>query len=101
MLNKDMLLGKWADVKVELKKKWDLLKDEELEKAKGNVNLLVTLLQSKLGISKEEAMKRLETVLTQSALRGLEIKGNIEVKAKKTMETANFIVDEVKSKIKK
>jgi uncharacterized protein YjbJ (UPF0337 family) len=101
MINKDMLLGKWSDVKSELKKKWDLLKDEELEKAKGNVNLLASLLQSKLGISKEEAMKRLETVLTQSALKGLEIKGNLEVKAKKTMETANFIFGEVKSKIKK
>jgi uncharacterized protein YjbJ (UPF0337 family) len=101
MLNKDLLLGKWSEVKNEMKKKWDLLKDEELEKAKGNVNLLVTLLQSKLGISKEEAIKRLESVLAQSALKGLEIKGNIEEKAKKTIETANLIVGEVKSKIKK
>jgi uncharacterized protein YjbJ (UPF0337 family) len=101
MLNKDLLLGKWSEVKNEMKKKWDLLKDEELEKAKGNVNLLVTLLQSKLGISKEEALKRLESVLAQSAIKGLEIKGNIEEKAKKTFETANMIVGEVKSKIKK
>ncbi|MFZ4715166.1 MAG: CsbD family protein [Bacteriovoracaceae bacterium] len=105
MLNKDVLLGKWVEVKGELRKKWGDLTDDELEKAKGNLNALAGLLQQKLGISKEEAMKKLEGTLGQAAMKGLELKGTLEDQAKKGfqtgMKTANLFLDEVKSKLKK
>ncbi len=100
-LNKDILLGKWKEVKGELQKKWGVLSDDELEKVKGNVAALVGLLQQKLGISKEEAQKKLEETIGTLAMKGLELKGTIEGHGKKALKTANTVLDEVKSKLKK
>ena len=101
MLNKDLVLEKLVEAKGKLQKKWPILSDQEIEKAKGNLVVLAGILEKKLGISQKEAKKKIEGVLGNALMKGLELKGTIENRAEKTKKTADKVIKEVKSKLKK
>ena len=99
MINKDVILGKWKEISGEAQKKWGEITENDLEKVKGNMTALVGLVEQKLGVSKEDAQKKVEELLGKIAQHDL--KGKAEATAGKVLETANVILDVLKDKIKK
>ena len=97
--DKEVLKTKWKDVSVEAKKKWDSISEKDLEKVKGNAVAMVSLIQEKFGISKEDAAKKVEELLSKYPKD--EIKAKVGETAMKALGTANTIIGQVKSKIKK
>ena len=57
MLNKDILKGKWKEIKGDIKAKWGKLTDDDLTEIEGNQEKLVGILQKRYGYAKEEAEK--------------------------------------------
>jgi uncharacterized protein YjbJ (UPF0337 family) len=54
-MNKDILQGKWRQMRGEMKKWWGQLTDDELDKIEGDRDKLIGVLQEKYGYSKEKA----------------------------------------------
>ena len=98
-LDTDILKTKWKDISHEAKKKWDSISERDLEKVKGNAVAMVSLVQEKFGISKEDATKKVEELLAKYPKE--EIKSKVEKTAGMMMDTANTLMDQVKHKLKK
>jgi transketolase C-terminal domain/subunit/uncharacterized protein YjbJ (UPF0337 family) len=95
----EILKTKWKDISIEAKKKWDSISEKDLEKVKGNATAMVSLIQEKFGISKEDAAKKVEELLQKYPKD--ELKAKATETAMKGLGMANTILDQVKSKIKK
>jgi len=54
-LNKDMLEGKWKQVRGQAKEWWGKLTDDDLDRAGGKGEQLIGLLQEKYGYTRERA----------------------------------------------
>lgn len=98
-LDTDILKTKWKDISHEAKKKWDSISERDLEKVKGNAVAMVSLVQEKFGISKEDATKKVEELLAKYPKE--EIKSKVEKTAGMVLDTANTLMDQVKHKLKK
>ncbi len=65
-MNKDIFEGKWKVMRGQAKEWWGELTDDDLEKAGGNAEQIVGLLQQKYGYTREQAEeeinKRMEEV---------------------------------------
>jgi transketolase len=95
----EMLMSKWKDISAEARKKWDSISEKDLEKVKGNAAQMVGLIQEKFGISREDAVKKVEELLAKYPKD--ELKAKATETAMKALGTASTIFDQVKSKIKK
>jgi transketolase len=95
----EILKTKWKDISAEAKRKWDSISEKDLEKVKGNATAMVSLIQEKFGISKEDAAKKVEELLQKYSKE--DIKAKVGEMSLKALGTANTILDQVKSKIKK
>ena len=54
-MNKDIIAGKWTQLKGTLKEKWGDLTDDDIDVAEGNAQYLAGKLQEKYGWAKERA----------------------------------------------
>lgn len=54
-MNRDIIKGKWLQVKGSVKEKWGELTDDELDQIDGNADILAGKLQEKYGWAKDEA----------------------------------------------
>ncbi len=54
-MNKDILEGKWKQLKGKAQKKWGHLTNDELDKVNGNRQQLAGLVQERYGKTREEA----------------------------------------------
>ncbi len=97
-LDAHILKTKWKEISTEAKRKWDSISEKDLDKVKGNAFAMVSLIQEKFGISKEDAIKKVAELLTKYPKD--EIKAKVGETAMKALGTANTILDQVKSKIK-
>lgn len=70
-MNNDIFEGKWKEIKGELRSTWGELTDDELEKAKGNTESIVGLLEQKYGKAKENFSEKLNLILSKFNLHGL------------------------------
>lgn len=75
-MNKDILEGKWKQIRGEAKSWWGKLTDDDLDRAAGKYDVIAGLLQEKYGYSRERAVEEIDK-------RVMEFEKN----AKKTMET--------------
>ncbi len=57
-MNKDILEGKWEQLKGEVQKKWGKLTNDDLDVINGNRKKLAGKIQEKYGLTKEEAEKQ-------------------------------------------
>ena len=60
-MNKDIIEGKWEQLKGQAKAKWGDLTDDELTEAKGNAQYLAGKVQERYGKTKEEAEAEVNT----------------------------------------
>jgi len=65
-LNQQTLEGNWNEIRGKLHERWGQLTQDDLQKAKGNVDQLVGLIQRKTG----EARERVEQYLTELTSNG-------------------------------
>jgi uncharacterized protein YjbJ (UPF0337 family) len=56
-MNKDILAGKWKEMKGRVKEQWGKLTDDELDRAEGKGEQMIGLLQQRYGYSKERAQE--------------------------------------------
>lgn len=62
-MNRDVLEGKWKQLRGEVQRQWGKLTDDELDQVRGDAVKLLGLLQERYGYSKEEAEKRLHSLV--------------------------------------
>lgn len=95
----EVLKTKWKDISLEARKRWDSISEKDLEKVKGNAVAMVSLVQQKFGISKEDATKKVEELMSKYPKD--ELKAKVSEGAIKALGTANSILGQVRNKIKK
>jgi uncharacterized protein YjbJ (UPF0337 family) len=54
-MNKDILQGKWRQMRGDMKRWWGKITDDEFDKIEGDRDKLIGLLQEKYGYSREKA----------------------------------------------
>lgn len=59
-MNKDIIQGKWSQVKGEVQKKWGELTDDDMDQIEGNRDKLVGKIQEAYGRSRDAAEKELQ-----------------------------------------
>ena len=56
-MNRDVLKGKWNQVKGQLKKQWGKLTDDDVAQIEGDIDTGIGRIQERYGYSKEEAQR--------------------------------------------
>lgn len=59
-MNKDIIAGKWTQMKGKLKEKWGDLTDDDFDVAEGNAEYLSGKLQERYGWAKDRADKEIK-----------------------------------------
>jgi uncharacterized protein YjbJ (UPF0337 family) len=59
-MNKDILQGKWKQLKGQAKQKWGRLSDDDLDRIEGSRDELVGVIQERYGKSREEAEREVD-----------------------------------------
>ncbi|MGE3610819.1 MAG: transketolase C-terminal domain-containing protein [Bacteriovoracaceae bacterium] len=95
----EMLKEKWKEISHLASKKWEEISEHDLEKVKGNASAMIALVEEKLGISTEEATKKVNELLSKYASD--EVKARVEKTAGIVIGTANTILGHVKDRLKK
>ena len=62
-MNKDILMGKWKQMRGRVKEQWGLLTDDELDQSQGRYDRLAGLLQERYGYAKDQAERALDDAL--------------------------------------
>jgi uncharacterized protein YjbJ (UPF0337 family) len=63
-MNRDILEGKWKQIRGEARNWWGKLTDDDLDRAGGNFEKLVGILQEKYGYSRKQAENEVDQRLT-------------------------------------
>lgn len=63
-MNKDILEGKWKQMRGEAKAWWGKLTDDDLDRAAGKFEVLAGILQEKYGYTREAAADEIEKRVT-------------------------------------
>lgn len=62
-MNKDVLQGRWRQLRGHIKAKWGQLTDDELDQIAGNYDILVGKIQEKYGTTRQQIERELDSVL--------------------------------------
>jgi uncharacterized protein YjbJ (UPF0337 family) len=65
-MNKDIIQGKWEEVKGQLKQQWGKLTDDEITKMKGSYQELVGHLQKSYGYEKDKASEEINDFIKKN-----------------------------------
>ena len=63
-MNKDIVEGKWKQVRGEAKAWWGKLSDDDLDRAAGKFDVLAGLLQEKYGYTRQHAANEIDKRVT-------------------------------------
>ena len=64
-MNKDVMEGKWKQMRGEAKAWWGRLTDDDLDRAAGKLDVLAGLLQEKYGYTRERAADEIDRRVTE------------------------------------
>lgn len=64
-MNKDVLEGKWKEMKGQVKENWADLTEDDLKEVEGNFDKLVGKIQEKYGKTKEQAKEEINDFLNK------------------------------------
>jgi uncharacterized protein YjbJ (UPF0337 family) len=62
-MNKDILEGKWKQLRGQIRERWGDITDDELDQIAGKYDQLIGKVQEKYGYSREEAERQVEEFL--------------------------------------
>jgi uncharacterized protein YjbJ (UPF0337 family) len=57
-MNRDVIAGKWHQIKGDLKSRWAKLTDDDLERTEGNFEYVVGLVQERYGMVRDVAERQ-------------------------------------------
>lgn len=66
-MNKDIIEGKWQQIKGDVQKQWGKLTDDDVDKVGGDANKLAGLIQERYGKTREEVEEEIESWQKQYA----------------------------------
>lgn len=66
-MNWDVIQGKWKQIKGDAKIQWGKLTDDDLDRAEGNRDKLVGVIQERYGLAKDEAEKEVDSFYDKHA----------------------------------
>jgi uncharacterized protein YjbJ (UPF0337 family) len=69
-MNRDVLEGKWKQLRGTIRERWGELTNDDLDQIAGNRDRLAGLLQEKYGYTQMEAERQIEEFLDTSEVRG-------------------------------
>jgi transketolase len=98
-LDTEVLKTRWKEISQLAMKKWDSISERDLEKVKGNAAAMVAMIQEKFGVSREEAIKKLDELVAK--YHAEELKTRVEKTAGMVLDTAQTIIGQVREKMKK
>lgn len=64
-MNKDILEGKWKQMRGEAKAWWGKLTDDDLDRAAGKYEVLAGIIQEKYGYTREQAANEIDKRVTE------------------------------------
>jgi uncharacterized protein YjbJ (UPF0337 family) len=64
-MNRDILEGRWKQIRGEVKAWWGKLTDDDLDRAAGKFDVLVGLLQEKYGYNRQQAVEEIDRRVTE------------------------------------
>lgn len=64
-MNKDIVEGKWKQMRGEAKAWWGKLTDDDLERAAGKYEVLAGIIQEKYGYTREQAANEIDKRVTE------------------------------------
>jgi uncharacterized protein YjbJ (UPF0337 family) len=67
--NRDVLTGKWKEIRGKAKQTWGKLTDNDLDRISGRFDELAGLVQQRYGYSKEQAEKEVTHFIEQMNIR--------------------------------
>lgn len=68
-MNKEIIKGKWNEIKGQLKQQWGKLTDDEITQMRGSYEELAGLIQKKYGYQKDQAEKEIKAFLDKNNWR--------------------------------
>ncbi len=68
-MNKDILKGKWMQIRGDVKKNWGKLTDDDLTRVNGDRDKLIGVLQERYGYSHEQAEREMNRFDTEMSTR--------------------------------
>jgi uncharacterized protein YjbJ (UPF0337 family) len=66
-MNRDILKGKWKQLRGEVKRRWGQLTDDELDQANGNFDIIAGRIQERYGYERDRAERDLDAFLNEFA----------------------------------
>ena len=101
-MNKDILEGKWTQLKGEVKKQWGELTNDDLERIQGQREKLEGRLQERYGYSRQQARNEVDKFLSKAddelgSLRD-NVEGGVQEAQAKVQETVSSARATVESK---
>ena len=66
IMNKNIIQGKWTEVKGKLKQQWADLTDDDITKINGSFDELVGRLQQKYGYQQDEAEREIDAFMKRN-----------------------------------
>ncbi|MBC7877910.1 MAG: CsbD family protein [Anaerolineales bacterium] len=64
-MNKDVMEGKWKQMRGEAKAWWGKLTDDDLERAAGKYDVLTGIIQEKYGYTRQQATEEIDKRVTE------------------------------------
>jgi uncharacterized protein YjbJ (UPF0337 family) len=64
-MNKDVLQGKWKQVRGKVKQQWGRLTDDQLDQISGYYDELTGLIQDKYGYTREKAQQEVDAFISK------------------------------------
>ena len=69
-MNKDILKGKWNQVKGNIREKWGKLTNDDMDRIQGNAEIFIGVLQERYGYGREQAEREVNEFLNTSTGSG-------------------------------
>ncbi len=74
--NRDILMGKWKQVRGRVREQWGKLTDNQIDQINGNYDRLVGTLQENYGYTREKAMEEADRWIDNMNRGGRDTMGN-------------------------
>jgi uncharacterized protein YjbJ (UPF0337 family) len=62
-INKDILMGKWKQLKGQVRQQWGKLTDDQVERVGGRYEELVGMIQERYGYTRDQAQQQVDDFL--------------------------------------
>ncbi|MHB8903470.1 MAG: CsbD family protein [Thermoguttaceae bacterium] len=94
-VNQQVIEGSWKQIKGKVRERWSQLTENDLERARGNVEQLVGLIQEKTGVARGEVESYIESTISDGASMMGKAKEAVVNQAHQVAETAQHTAQRV------